>query len=156
MLKIVVNRNPILRKTSKRVEQITSQDKQVSEQMLELMYEKKGIGLAAVQVGILKQIITIDIGDGPIILINPVIIKKKGRKVAMEEGCLSLPGITVKVYRPAQVVLEADTISGEKIKIETSDLLARVVQHEIDHLNGRLIIDYLPWHKRIVLKRRIS
>lgn len=152
MLKIIINKNPLLRKISNKVEKITTQDKQILNQMLEIMYSKKGIGLAAVQVGILKQMITMDIGHGPIVLINPNIIKKKGRKIVMEEGCLSLPGITVKVARESQIVLEAIDISGDKIKIEANNLLARVLQHEIDHLKGRLIIDYLPWHKRIGLK----
>ncbi|MFH1061289.1 MAG: peptide deformylase [Candidatus Omnitrophota bacterium] len=156
MLKILINKNPLLRKTSNKLEKITAQDKHILNQMLEFMYLKKGIGLAAVQVGILKQMITIDIGQGPIVLINPRIIKRKGKKVAIEEGCLSLPGIMVKVSRPAQVVVQAMDISGDKIQIEASDLLARVLQHEIDHLKGRLIIDYLPWHKRIGLKCQIS
>ncbi|MBU1087451.1 MAG: peptide deformylase [Candidatus Omnitrophica bacterium] len=156
MLKILINKNPILRKTSDNLEKITAKDKQFFKQMLDLMYEKKGIGLAAVQVGILKRVITIDIGQGPIVLVNPIIIKKRGKKIAMEEGCLSLPNITVKVSRCAQVVLKAMNVSGENVKFEATDLLARVLQHEIDHLNGRMIIDYLPWPKRIALKRQIS
>jgi len=154
MLKILVNKNPILRKTSKNLEKITKQDKQLVDQMIDLMYEKKGIGLAAVQVGILKKLITVDIGQGSMVLVNPVIIKKKGEKVPMEEGCLSLPNITVKVYRSSQIVLKAVNISGKDVQFEASDLLARVLQHEIDHLSGKMIIDYLPWHKRIAFKKR--
>ncbi len=156
MLKILVNKNPILRKDSDNLEKITKQDKQIINQMLDLMYFKKGIGLAAVQVGILKRIITLDIGQGPMVLVNPVIIKRKGKKVPMDEGCLSLPNITVKVYRPSQIVLKGVNIAGKDVQFEASDLLARVLQHEVDHLEGRMIIDYLPWYKRIALKRRIA
>ncbi|MBU1045135.1 MAG: peptide deformylase [Candidatus Omnitrophica bacterium] len=156
MLKILTNKNPILRKSSDYLEKITAKDKQVFKQMLDLMYEKKGIGLAAVQVGILKRLITVDIGEGPMVLINPTIIKRKGKKVPMDEGCLSLPNITVKVYRYSQIVLKTMNISGKNVEFEATDLLARVLQHEIDHLNGKLIIDYLPWHKRIALKKAYS
>ena len=152
MLKIIVNKNPILRKTSEKLEKITKQDKKVFNQMLDLMYAKKGIGLAAVQVGILKRFITIDIGQGPMVLVNPVIIKKKGEKVPMDEGCLSLPNISVKVFRSSRIVLKAVNILGKDVQFEASDLLARVLQHEIDHLDGKMIIDYLPWYKRITLR----
>ena len=156
MLKILVNKNPILRKTSDKLEKITEQDKQIFNQMIDLMHAKKGIGLAAVQIGILKRFITIDIGQGPMVLVNPVILKKKGEKVPMDEGCLSLPNITVKVYRPSRIVLKALNIFGKGVQFEACDLLARVLQHEIDHLDGRMIIDYLPWHKRIGLKLQMS
>lgn len=156
MLKVLINKDPKLSKISRRISKITAQDKQFFKKMLNVMHREKGIGLAAVQVGVLKQMITIDIGSGPLLLANPTIVKKKGIKESMEEGCLSLPGITVKVRRPPQVVVEATDISGQIIQIEASDLLARVLQHEIDHLNGRLIIDYLSWHKCIALKRKMS
>jgi peptide deformylase len=97
----------------------------------------------------------VDIGQGPLKLANPRIVNKKGSGV-MEEGCLSLPGIMIKVKRAEQVVVAAQNEFGERIEIQAEGLLARVLQHEIDHLKGILIIDYLPWLKRIMLKRKLS
>ncbi len=116
-------------------------------QMARLMYEVSGIGLAAPQIGINEALIVIDIGTGLYKLVNPKIVKIEGTQ-AIEEGCLSVPGIGVKVKRAKKITVEAQDEFGKNVVIEAEDLLACVFQHEIDHLNGRLIIDYLPSSER--------
>ena len=108
--------------------------------MLETMYNVEGVGLAAPQVGILKRVIVIDVGEGPIVLINPKIIDSKG-ECMMKEGCLSIPGITGEVIRPEIVTAEALDLNEEKVVIEGEGLLARALLHEIDHLDGVLFTD---------------
>jgi peptide deformylase len=156
MMKISINKDPILRKKSKKLEDVTEQDRNFIKKMFETMYEQNGIGLAAVQVGALKQIITIDIGQGKLCLINPMIVKKNGPFHVMEEGCLSLPDVTVKVPRQKNVTVKALDQSGLNITIDASDLMARVLQHEIDHLKGKLIVDYVPWYKKITAVMKLS
>jgi peptide deformylase len=123
------------------------------EQMLYTMRYYKGIGLAAPQIGISKQLIVADTGEGIIRLANPVIIEKSGSG-EMEEGCLSIPDKKVNVTRPYKVVVSGLSYKGEKVEIKAEGLLARVLQHEIDHLTGKLIIDYLPFFERIKFKVR--
>ena len=132
----------ILKKKSREVEQIDEKIIQLLEDMVETMHKYNGVGLAAVQVGILKRIIVIDLYDekGPIKLINPVIIKEKGEQ-EVEEGCLSFPNKYAKMIRPAEVVVEALNENGEKIKIKGKDLLAQALSHEIDHLNGITFVE---------------
>ena len=127
----------ILKKKSREVEQIDDRIRQLLDDMVETMHKYNGVGLAAVQVGILKRAIVIDLYDekGPIKLINPVIIKEKGEQ-EVEEGCLSFPNKYAKMIRPAEVIVEALNENGEKIKIKAKDLLAQALSHEIDHLNG--------------------
>lgn len=132
----------ILKKKSREVEQIDDRIKQLLDDMVETMHKYNGVGLAAVQVGILKRVIVIDLYDekGPIKLINPVIIKEKGQQ-EVEEGCLSFPNKYAKMIRPAEVVVEALNENGEKIKIKAKDLLAQALSHEIDHLNGITFVE---------------
>ncbi len=132
----------ILKKKSREVEQIDGRIKQLLDDMVETMHKYNGVGLAAVQVGILKRVIVIDLYDekGPIKLINPVIIKEKGEQ-EVEEGCLSFPNKYAKMIRPAEVILEALNENGEKIKIKAKDLLAQALSHEIDHLNGITFVE---------------
>jgi len=130
-----------LRKKAKAVIAVTEQHRQILSKMARIMYEAKGIGLAASQIGIDESLAVIDSGSGLYKLINPKIIKKYGSQI-IEEGCLSVPGISVKVKRAKKVVVKAWDENGKSIKIEAENLLACVFQHEIDHLNGRLIIDY--------------
>lgn len=127
-------------------------EKEILVNMTETMYMNQGVGLAAVQIGIDKQLAVIDIGDGLIKMINPAIIKKAGRETC-EEGCLSVPGVVVKVRRAKDVVVNFLNENGEAVQLKASGLLARAVQHEIDHLNGILIIDYLNPVQRIFLKK---
>ena len=130
-----------LRKKSTLVKEVGIVERFLIQAMLNTMHAYKGIGLAAPQVGVNQQILVADIGNGPIVVINPQIVKKVGTAV-MEEGCLSLPGINVQVKRAKNITvryLDEHNRSHEK---SFEDLLARVIQHETDHLNGKLIIDY--------------
>lgn len=133
----------ILKKKSREVEVIDDRIKELIEDMVETMHKYDGVGLAAVQVGILKRIIVIDIydEDTPIVkLVNPVMVKQKGEK-ELEEGCLSFPNKFAKVKRPTEVVVEGLNENGEKVKIKAKDLLAQALCHEIDHLNGITFVD---------------
>ncbi len=113
-----------------------------------------GIGLAAPQVGIDRQFVITDIGEGLLILVNPRIVSKSGSAV-MEEGCLSLPGIYVKVRRAKKITVTGFNEFFEKVSISASDLLARALQHEIDHLRGRLVLDYANVFEKFRLKRKL-
>ena len=135
----------ILKKKSREVQEediLTERIQTLIDDMIETMHKYNGVGLAAVQVGVLKRIITIDIYDdnGPIVLINPVIIKTKGEQ-EVEEGCLSFPNKFAKVIRPAEVVAEYIDREGKKMRVKAKELLAQVIAHEVDHLNGELFID---------------
>ena len=132
----------ILKKKSKNVDEITDKTKELIQDMIDTMHKYDGVGLAAVQVGILKNIIVIDLYDGkPVLkLINPVITKTKGKQ-EVEEGCLSFPNKYAKMIRPAEVIVEALNENGEKIKIKAKDLLAQALSHEIDHLNGITFVE---------------
>lgn len=130
----------ILRKKSRPVDKIDERILTLLDDMAETMYKAEGVGLAAPQVGILRRVVVIDIGEGLLELINPVIIEEDGEQCAME-GCLSVPGLTGQVKRPLKVVVEGLDRQGKKIKVEGSELLARALCHEIDHLDGTLYID---------------
>ena len=135
----------ILKKKSREVEVIDNKVRELIEDMVETMHKYDGVGLAAVQVGILKRIIVIDIYDEntPVVkLINPVIIKQKGER-EVEEGCLSFPNQFAKVKRPEKVIVEGLNEKGEKVKIEAVELLAQALCHEIDHLNGITFVDIM-------------
>lgn len=137
---IRVNEDPILRKTSKVVKNIDERTQILIDDMLDTMYEANGVGLAAPQVGILKRIVVIDIGEGPLILINPEVIETDG-EVNDKEGCLSVPGKEGNVIRPKYVKVKAQDRKGNPIEVQGEDLLARALCHEIDHLNGILYTD---------------
>ena len=132
----------ILKKKSREVEAIDEKIQILIDDMIETMHKYNGVGLAAVQVGILKRIIVIDLYDdnGPIVLINPVIIKEKGEQ-GVDEGCLSFPNQFAKVIRPAEVTAEYTDREGKRKKVKAKELLAQAISHEIDHLNGELFID---------------
>ncbi len=132
--------DPILRKISKEVSEIDNKVIELLDDMAETMYEANGIGLAAVQVGVLKRVLIVDVGDGLIELINPVLVSATGEQEEME-GCLSLPGLFGEVKRPREVLMEGLNRKGEKIVIEGSGLLTRALCHELDHLNGVLFKD---------------
>ncbi|NLM03932.1 MAG: peptide deformylase [Clostridiales bacterium] len=132
--------DPILRKISRPIEKIDEKIHMILDDMAETMYHAEGVGLAAPQVGILRRIIVIDIGEGLIELINPEIIETKGENCDIE-GCLSFPGQSGEVVRPNEVKVKALNRSGEEVIIEGKGLLARALCHEIDHLNGILFID---------------
>lgn len=133
----------ILSKKSRKVEVIDDKIQELIDDMLETMYKAKGVGLAAVQVGVLKQVIVIDIEEeehNPIVLINPEIIKEKGKQ-EVEEGCLSFPNKFAKVIRPAEVTVEALDRLGDIIRVKGKGLLAQAISHEVDHLNGVVFVD---------------
>ncbi len=130
----------VLRKTSKHVTEVTPKIKQLIEDMLDTMYEADGVGLAAPQVGILKRIVVIDIGEGPIVMINPEIIETKDSQTGYE-GCLSVPGKTGMVTRPNYVKARAWDENMELFVIEGEELLARAICHELDHLDGKVYVD---------------
>jgi len=134
--------DPILRKTSKQVDKIDDKIITLLDDMVETMYKEEGVGLAAPQIGILKRIIVIDIGDGPIKLINPEIVYEEGEDIDIE-GCLSIPDKSGEVKRPKIVKVKYIDHDGNEKTIEGTGLLARALCHEIDHLNGILYIDRL-------------
>ena len=137
---IRIEGDPILRKKSKTVEKIDERVLTLIEDMKETMYKADGVGIAAPQVGILKRLFVIDIGDGPLVFINPEIIETSGKQID-EEGCLSLPGKMEEVMRPNYVRARALNEKGQEFEIEAEELLARAILHEYDHLNGTLFID---------------
>lgn len=129
--------DPVLRKISKPVKEVTPKIVTLIDDMLDTMYEAMGVGLAAPQVGILKRIVVIDVGDGPIILINPEIIEKSGEQTG-DEGCLSVPGMSGQVTRPDHVKVKALNEDMEEVVYEGEGLLARAFCHELDHLDGHM------------------
>ena len=132
----------ILSKKSREVEVIDEKVQTLIDDMIETMHKYNGVGLAAVQAGILKRIVVIDLYDdkGPIVLINPVIIKEKGEQ-EVEEGCLSFPNQFAKIVRPAEVVAEYIDRDGKRMRVKAKELLAQAISHELDHLEGELFID---------------
>ena len=133
-------KDDVLRKKSKKVEKIDERVQLLISDMIDTMYHADGVGLAAPQVGILKRIVVIDVGEGVIALINPEIVSQSGEEIDYE-GCLSIPGVRAQVKRPANVVVKALDREGKEIEINGSGLLARALCHEIDHLDGILFID---------------
>jgi len=137
--------DPVLRTKAKEVKEITDQTRDLLDNMAETMYAAPGVGLAAPQVGILQRIIVIDVDDehGLIEVINPEIIDVSDERIIMEEGCLSVPEQTGQVIRPKEVKVRGLNRNGKEIEIEADNMLARALQHEIDHLEGILFIDKL-------------
>ena len=137
---IRVQGDPVLEKICKPVKELTPRTRELIEDMLDTMYEANGVGLAAPQVGILKRIVVIDVGEGPIILINPVIVETAGEQCG-EEGCLSVPGKSGLVTRPNYVKVRALNEEMEEIELEGEELLARAFCHELDHLDGKMYVE---------------
>lgn len=134
----------ILRKKSREVETVDDKIRDLLADMVDTMHKYNGVGLSAVQVGILKRVVVIDLYDdkGPIKMVNPIIVKTKGEQ-EVEEGCLSFPNQYARLIRPMEVVAEALNENGEKIKIKAKGLLAQAICHELDHLDGILFIDHM-------------
>ncbi len=154
-LRIRIFGDSVLRKKAKNVSVITEDHKDILSSMAQLMYESSGIGLAAPQVGISEALIVVDIGSGLYKLINPRIIKKEGSQ-SIEEGCLSVPGVSIKVKRAKRIVVQAQDGEAVGVKIEASGLLACVLQHEIDHLKGKLISDYASFFQRMNISKKLK
>jgi peptide deformylase len=134
----------ILRKKSRIVDVVDDKIRELLDDMEETMHAANGVGISAVQVGILKRLVVIDIYDGnkPLKLVNPVIVKQKGKQ-EVEEGCLSFPNQFAKVVRPMEVTVKALDENGKEITIKGKELLAQALAHEIDHLDGRLFVDIM-------------
>ena len=152
--------DPVLMQTGEKVTEFTPELRQLVEEMFESMYAAQGIGLAAPQIGISRQITVIDVSfkerpEDKLVLINPEIVEREGKQFE-EEGCLSLPDIREKVQRAAWVKVRAQNALGEYFEVEGEELLARALQHEIDHLHGVLFIDRLSMLKRDLVRRRIK
>ena len=137
---IRVQGDPVLEKICKPVKELTPRTRELIEDMLDTMYEANGVGLAAPQVGILKRIVVIDVGEGPIVLINPQIIESSGEQTG-EEGCLSVPGKFGIVTRPDRVKVRAFDENMNEFEMEGEGLLARAFCHELDHLDGKLYVE---------------
>ena len=158
--KIVIEPDPILREKSASLEKVDDEIRALLDDMLETMYAAPGIGLAAVQVGILKRLIVIDISKdeekkNPLILINPEIISRSQKKSIYEEGCLSLPGHFAEIERPAECEIKFVDYNGKEKKLHAKGLLATCIQHEVDHLNGILFIDYLSKLKKDMIVKKL-
>jgi peptide deformylase len=154
-LKIKLYPDPALRKKAYLVKEITSKAVDILSKMAQLMYENSGIGLAAPQVGINASMIVVDIGRGLYKLINPRIMKRGGLQV-QKEGCLSIPGVCIKIKRAKKILVQAQDEFARPVTIEAEDLLACVFQHEIDHLRGRLIVDYASFFQRLKIKKKLE
>ncbi len=146
--------DPVLLKRALPVNKVTDYYRDLLSRMSRLMYSASGVGLAAPQVGVSETLIVVDIGAGLYKLINPKITKREGVQIS-EEGCLSVPGVTMKIKRAKCVTVKALDDTGKPVIIEAEDLLACVFQHEIDHLNGKLIIEYASWLDKIKIKNKL-
>ena len=147
-----------LRTVAKEVAQVDDNVRQIVKDMLETMYDENGIGLAATQVDIHQRIVVIDVSeerDEPLVLINPQIIKKDGATIS-EEGCLSVPNSYAKVDRAETVTVAALNENGEEFVLDADELLAICIQHELDHLQGKLFIDYLSPLKRQRIRKKLE
>ena len=158
---IIIEPDPILRKTSQLVENVDSDLRSLMDEMLKIMYQAPGIGLAAVQIGILKRLIVIDISKDdqkkePLFFVNPKITFQSKKTSVYEEGCLSLPGHFAEIERPAECHVSYVDYDGKNQELKASGLLATCVQHEIDHLNGVLFIDYLSKLKKDMIIKKLA
>ena len=159
-LPIITLPDPILRQTSSAVERVDDDLRQLMDDMLETMYEAPGIGLAAIQVGIPKRLIVLDVADHdaegkqPLVMVNPEIVQRGSELKSYEEGCLSIPDVKVEIERPSTVIVRYVDRNAEQQTLEADGLLATAIQHEVDHLDGRLIIDFLSRLKRDMVIRK--
>jgi peptide deformylase len=160
-LEIINIPDPILRKVALPVERIDDDLRRLADDMLETMYEAPGIGLAAPQVGVSRRLVVVDVSEkdgekAPLVLINPRILHRADEMGIYEEGCLSIPDVKVEIERPLAVEVRFLDRDGKEQTLHAEGLLATVLQHEIDHLDGRLIIDFLSRLKRDMIIRRFK
>ena len=158
ILNILQFPDPRLRNVARPVEQVDDAIRKFADDLLETMYAAPGIGLAATQVNVDKRVIVIDVSEDksePLYLINPKILELQGVE-EMEEGCLSVPGVYETVQRADQVRIRALGLDGEPFEMEANDLLAVCIQHEIDHLDGKLFVDYLSQLKRTRIRKKLE
>jgi len=158
---ILTEPNKILRQISEPVEKVGDEERELMRDMLETMYSAKGIGLAAIQIGIPKRIIVMDLSKEenkklPMYFVNPVITEKNNEKKTYEEGCLSVPNQFAEIDRPNKCKVEYLDFDGNKQSLQAEGLLATCIQHEIDHLEGILFIDYLSKLKKEMIIKKLS
>ena len=158
---IITEPNKLLRQISKPVNSVGKEEQKLMDDMLETMYDAKGIGLAAIQIGVPKRIIVIDIGNRdkkkePMYFVNPIIKNKNSEHSTYEEGCLSVPNQFAEVDRPSTCEVEFLDYDGNKKILKASGLLATCIQHEMDHLEGILFIDYLSKLKKMMIVKKLS
>ena len=159
ILPIITIPDPILRKKALPVERVDDAVRRLADDMLATMYDAPGVGLAAPQVGILRRLVVLDASEDeetrrPMVLINPEIVTLGSDKRVYEEGCLSIPEIKVEIERPASLTVRFLDRDGKSQELAAAGLLATAIQHEVDHLEGRLIIDFLSRLKRDIIVRR--
>jgi len=158
---ILTEPDKLLRQVSKPVEKVGDIERELMKDMLDTMYTAKGIGLAAIQIGVPKRIIVMDISKeenkkNPMYFVNPIIIKKNDEKVTYEEGCLSVPNQFAEIDRPSKCEVEYLDYNGNKQNLKAEGLLATCIQHEMDHLEGILFIDYLSKLKKTIIIKKLS
>jgi peptide deformylase len=146
--------DPVLRRVAEAVTDIDGRLAQLSEDMFETMYAEPGLGLAAPQIGVGKRFFVYDVGEGPEVLINPVVQESRDEWL-FEEGCLSVPGLSWEIVRPKEVHITGYDIHGKEVSIEADELLARLFLHEMDHLNGILLVDHLEGETRKAAMRTL-
>jgi len=160
VLEIIKLGHPALSKKAAPIQRIDEEVVELARNMVETMHAAPGLGLSAPQVDVSKRLITVDLSLGEkkedlIVLVNPELVHQEG-KVVREEGCLSIPEVYEKIARPQKIVIKGLDLEGQEKQIEATDLLARVLCHEVDHLNGKLFIDGLSSLKRSLIKKRFK
>ncbi|KQS90436.1 MULTISPECIES: peptide deformylase [unclassified Rhizobium] len=158
---LIILPDPVLRQLSKPVETIDADVRRLADDMLETMYDAPGIGLAAIQIGVPRQMLVIDVSkEGedkqPLVFINPKILASSDERSVYEEGCLSIPDYYAEVERPAEITVEYVDLDGKQLTAKADGLLATCLQHEIDHLNGVLFIDHISKLKREMVIRKFA
>src|SRR5690349_10935328 len=146
--------DPVLRQRAAEVTDVDGRLAKLAEDMIQTMYEAPGLGLAAPQVGVQKRLFVYDAGDGPKTLVNPVIQESRDEWV-YEEGCLSVPGLSWEIVRPKEIHLTGYDLDGNEVSFEADELLARLFQHELDHLDGVLLLEHLDDDQRKEAKRAL-
>jgi len=153
--RICIFGDSVLRKKAKAIKSVGGPEKKLFEDMLSIMRTAGGVGLAAPQIGLSKRMIVVEYGNVLLMLANPKILKKEGFEL-LEEGCLSFPEVSVSIKRFKNIVVEALDKNNKKIKIEADEILSRAIQHEIDHLDGKLIIDYANLVDKFRIRKKIK
>jgi peptide deformylase len=139
--------DPVLRQRAREVEELDGDLARLVDAMFDTMHDAQGLGLAAPQVGVLKRLYTYDLGDGPSVIVNPEIVESSGEWV-YEEGCLSVPGLHFEIVRPRLVTVRGVDLDGKEVVFEGDELMGRLIQHEVDHLDGTLLLDRLDPDRR--------
>lgn len=143
--------DPVLKVCAAQITNIDGKIVKLADEMLQIMYQAPGLGLAATQIGVQKQLFVYDLDDEPLVLINPTIVESSGEWV-YDEGCLSIPGLSVEIVRPKLVLVRGTNLDGNTIEIEADEVMARLFQHEIDHLQGVLMFERMtPDQRKLAL-----